>query len=305
MRGVQNLFDERVGSEQSYPFNMEHSEYTTILRAIGSNDGELMKTVKDTHYLFSHRDLRGQSYLHLAVRHTAHRVVKSLIEMGFPVDVKDATGCTSLMSIHEESEENITIAQDLILAGADVNVKNLQEMTPLHVAVRRCLPKIVKVLLDSGANPNAVDQGGDTPLISVLRFGRGEYGKKKEFNKIIDLLVVASEINHTTRVALYIAALRGDVRAIDALAKKGADLEARYHKFTPLQIAAMKGQNNAVKCLLEHGANTGATTYFKPVGHEMTAHDFARYCENYRAAALIREHELTDDTKHCSEGEEE
>ncbi len=46
----------------------------------------------------------------------------------------------------------------------DVNQKNLDGDTPLHIAVLRSLYDEVLVLLEAGANPNAIGEMGYTPL---------------------------------------------------------------------------------------------------------------------------------------------
>ncbi len=96
----------------------------------------------------------------------------------------------------------------LTAAGADVNVVNTQERTPLHLAMlgadhsasvlanrrqdrrRESTAELVKLLLNLGADPNAVDARGETaldvltylegdshtdPVIAVLRAGGGRW----------------------------------------------------------------------------------------------------------------------------------
>ena len=63
----------------------------------------------------------------------------------------------------------------LIEAGANIEARDSDQNTPLHLAVRRsCVgsptnPEAVKVLLDAGANIEAVNNDGKTPLQVVNR----------------------------------------------------------------------------------------------------------------------------------------
>ncbi len=53
----------------------------------------------------------------------------------------------------------------LLKAGADVNAKNTNGMTPLHGAAQmNPSPAVLEVLLKAGADVNAKNPGGWTPL---------------------------------------------------------------------------------------------------------------------------------------------
>jgi ankyrin repeat protein len=58
---------------------------------------------------------------------------------------------------------------------------------------------------------------------------------------------------------LHAAAAKGDVAAIDRLAKDGAKIDAQdSHSRTPLHVAAFFRQYDAARALLRHGANVNA-----------------------------------------------
>jgi ankyrin repeat protein len=68
------------------------------------------------------------------------------------------------------------VAALLLEHGADVNAasKNAQRVTPLHAAVARRNVKLVRALLDRGADPNAEQAGGFTPLHGAAYHGDRE-----------------------------------------------------------------------------------------------------------------------------------
>ena len=124
-----------------------------------------------------------------------------------------------------------------IVTGGNVNMVNDEGDTPLHVAVGPAYEKIydperfeeveimpsvqsIKLLLDAGAQVNAKDRKGATPLYRAVLWGD---------TKILNLLLAhGADIN--------IKALEGD---------------------TPLHVAAIHGASKS-KWLLEHGAEVNA-----------------------------------------------
>lgn len=59
---------------------------------------------------------------------------------------------------------NTAAATELIGQGAKLNLKDAQQSTALHVAAFFAQPKVVKLLLDSGADMNVTNKDGATPL---------------------------------------------------------------------------------------------------------------------------------------------
>lgn len=93
-------------------------------------------------------------------------IAKLLIEHKAPLDADDGYGATALYNAIYNDYEDLALL--IIEAGAEVNVKvgvyidGDSDITALHRATEN--PRLVKALLERGANPRAADSSGDTPL---------------------------------------------------------------------------------------------------------------------------------------------
>lgn len=77
------------------------------------------------------------------------------------VDSTDVEGDTPLHVMLWR--DDIHAAKLLIEAGADLNAVGDMSETPLHVATRKANLEIIGLLLDKGANPDAISEFEQTP----------------------------------------------------------------------------------------------------------------------------------------------
>ncbi|KAL7751827.1 hypothetical protein RI367_002827 [Sorochytrium milnesiophthora] len=80
----------------------------------------------------------------------------------YDVDKRDRSGRSRLFKAAVKGQ--IELVNELIQAGANLNMKDNAGWTPLHEAVTEKQVAIVEILLRAGANPNMQGLGGDTPL---------------------------------------------------------------------------------------------------------------------------------------------
>lgn len=114
--------------------------------------------------------ISGNSLLIVAIINNDIRTLEALLEpkvQGKPVadiNAKNTNGTTALLSAVERGAQPLII-ELLLEAGADVNVKNLKGMSPIHYAVDTGNVAAVSILLSYGADVNTFTETGLTPLM--------------------------------------------------------------------------------------------------------------------------------------------
>ncbi|XP_051556483.1 KN motif and ankyrin repeat domain-containing protein 4-like isoform X2 [Myxocyprinus asiaticus] len=126
-------------------------------------------------FLVNMVDDNGNTALHYSVSHSNFSIVKLLLDTGVcEVDRRNKSGYTAIMlaSLTDvESPGDMKVLQQLMELG-DVNAHVGQVgQTALHLAVRHGRVPIVRLLLAQGADPNAQDHAGTTPMISACDRG--------------------------------------------------------------------------------------------------------------------------------------
>lgn len=145
------------------------------------------------------------------------------------------------------------IAIRLIQNGADVNARNRDGMTPLHVASYRT-PWVVEVLIRHGANLNARDNMGQTPLHhAALTYAPGSLP-----TRIMEhLLTAGARVNAQDdrgfaplhNVVLHPGSNIDQRRAVLLLHYGAAvNIEDHYGR-TPLSLAAQRGRPRLVELM--------------------------------------------------------
>ena len=171
---------------------------------------------------------------------------------------KDANTATSRLAVLSEHlvAEDISEIQQLLEAGADANVKNTYDATPLYMASENGHSEVVKLLLAAGADVNIAENiFGTTPLIAAVTDGHAE---------IVKLLIAANaDVNIATKTvgltSLIIATQEGHADIVKQLIEAGANIDATMmdrngDKYTALQISRRLGHVEIVKLLLSAGA---------------------------------------------------
>ncbi len=155
--------------------------------------------------------------LMLASKNGNAKIVSLLVKNGADVNTKIApTGTTALMLASREG--NIEAAKILIEKGAKVDAKNVNGFTALSYSIKNQKYTTAELLINSGANIQAIDNATTVPFLEACADGNKDF--------------------------------------LNFMIKKGVNIKTSAYEKVPLLIWTVKNKyDSAAEVLIEHGAN--------------------------------------------------
>ena len=207
----------------------------------------------------NHHSFKGQPHtaLHDAITHVSLAAVRLLVEAGADVDEESPI-------IYAVGHNNFEVVQYLVEKGANVNGRGRDNNTALHEAARyySYLPS-GQLLIAHGADIEARNSDHNTPL-HLAAASNNSRAVSLLLEKGADANALGAYVNYFPSqkadiTPLHFAAASAGVEIVKELLLHGADVNAKTHRgTTPLHIAVLKKNVGVVRTLLEAGADANA-----------------------------------------------
>ncbi|KAA8591712.1 B-cell lymphoma 3 protein homolog [Etheostoma spectabile] len=193
--------------------------------------------------LWAHRGLDvynnlRQTPLHLAVITQQANMVEALLRDGADPAALDRNGQTALhLCCEYDQRDCLSIVLSRSSSSICLEIRNYDGLSPLHLAVLRGHRDLAKMLLDAGADINAMDiKSGQSPLMHAVESNNADM-----VHFLIESGCDVNSQSYSGNTALHSACGRGQVDTVRLLLKSGADSSIKnYHNDTPVMVAKNK-----------------------------------------------------------------
>eukprot|EP00039_Didymoeca_costata_P031501 m.35064 g.35064 ORF g.35064 m.35064 type:complete len:642 (+) comp8821_c0_seq2:290-2215(+) len=198
--------------------------------------------------LINLQDRSGNTLIALAVRYGHQHIVEYLLLRGVTVDIPNKDNCTPLhvaCMLHQRPD----MAMSLIGGGADVNARDNEGNTPLMYAAGQGSTEVVVLLLQKGALVDEQSRHGMTALM---------LGAMNGHERVVNILLSLPEINTKAqdsggRTALHWACSVGSAGCVKSLMGKNLELafDETSNGDTPCHIAIVSDNSLCVEAVVD------------------------------------------------------
>ena len=230
--------------------------YDKLYNAALKGELSIVKDIVENHKTFV-PDENGQTPLYAACIGNHLAIINLLIDSGYDVNHKDNEGKTVLHIAFENHIPDLT--QTLITQfSADIEIRDTQNCTPLHTAIDRGYLSYSKELAEKFLHQ---DVGTEVSWIQLHAACFQESTKDVQF-----LLDAYTDVNHDSSAGytpIHIAVTKGNIEIVTLL----LDQDVNVHSVTidgktPLHIAVDKADETIIQKLLTQKANPSLKDVF-------------------------------------------
>ncbi|KAL9957506.1 hypothetical protein ACROYT_G039145 [Oculina patagonica] len=230
---------------------------TPILRASLAGNVEIIELLLSQGAAISPQaDSCAPSPLMCAVKRGHHGAVKFLLQHGSPIDLRDLNQRTCLhVAVYSSDVDTL---KTIIQAGGDclLNSRDKNDKTPLHYAATKGNLQIIQELLVAGATLDVKDEDERIPLHYAVE--NGDLPCVRALLEACPDSIHATDFR--LQNCLHFAAVKGLISVAKYLVDQGAAVDSRDdERLTPLIQASFCGCKLTAGLLLDQGAKIDAT----------------------------------------------
>ena len=163
--GFANIVDQLIAKHPQYVDTIGGYYRTPAVAALAGRHFELAQVLHHNKSSLEPRGCCEITPLHSAARCGDLEMVQVLLDCGVDINSQSESRNTPLDYGSQDGHRNdARVARLLIAHGADPNARNMRGYTPLHRASEYGRIEIVRLLIEHGANVEVKDDEGRTPL---------------------------------------------------------------------------------------------------------------------------------------------
>lgn len=274
----------KLGAENIDALDESHEPTILTLVSSGWDNEKALQALIELGASLHYRNEDGGSLLHEAARGNSPKMITMLVENGLNPNHKDTFShqsplfeCSSKQSVRallsvgaDHNSTNIhghtpifecihpEVARALMEGGADIEYQSDEDdecLRPLHLLSIKKVNAVIAVLVECGANIDAQDTKGKTPLMHALSRCHDETALQ-----LIKAGASVSLADEDGIQPIHRAADRGCIKSLAELVQnKGVDIHTQSPSGqAAIHLAASTRHNDSVKFLLSAGADLNA-----------------------------------------------
>ncbi|XP_074103360.1 uncharacterized protein LOC141530240 [Cotesia typhae] len=191
----------------------------------------------------------GLTPLQYAIKHNKESMVHILLKHGADTKVLDKSGRSILNFALSYDVSSLIIWEDLVKYGANIN--ELDEFTReskeslLHLTINHRSPRmldIIEFLIKHGANVDAADATGATPIFYAIKKNQFVRTVSKSAVLLLEAGANVNAKNQKGKTPLHLACELGNAHNVQMLLKYGADVNLRcFNDMLPIKNLTFTG----------------------------------------------------------------
>ena len=223
---------------------------TSICRVLLERDPKVKEMVMETNSL---KDLTA---MHWACMHRQQEATSVLLEFGCDVNVRCSDFSTPLHFSCLQGDQKTV--ETILNHGVEFFLPNKNNLYPIHMAIKSGNLQTLKLLIKAGCDIHVSCNDMNVLQMAV------EECELKMVELLIDSGIEVNKRVHSQYSALHLASDKGYASIVEALLKKGAQVNSTASKatnvdVTSLHLACLGNHKEVVSTLIKFNANVNAT----------------------------------------------